>query len=152
MSEDINPDEELIHCIYASAAIKDFSKEELFNLLETSRENNEKLDVTGMLLYHQGSFFQVLEGKKCVVESLFNKIAKDKRHDMVLKLIVEPIEFRDFEGWTMGHAHVSEEDIKSIPGLNDAVIKRGFFGELPIGRARELLEAFKKGKWRQTIE
>lgn len=42
---------------------------------------NARVDVTGMLLYHGRTFFQVLEGDRGVVEPLFDRIGKDKRHD-----------------------------------------------------------------------
>ena len=147
-----NPNNELIHCIYASAGTTEYSENDLIELLKVSRRNNKARNISGMLLYHKMSFFQVLEGEREIVENLYDKIKEDKRHDMVLKLIVEPIENRSFENWTMGHARVRSRDLRKIPGLNDCVIRRGFFGELPEGRARELLRAFKKGKWHQTIE
>jgi hypothetical protein len=52
----------LIHCIYASSGAPEFHEADIPALLQTTRENNARLDVTGMLLYVQGSFFQVLEG------------------------------------------------------------------------------------------
>lgn len=45
--------------VYLSSAVELFREEELKDLLATSRLNNEKLHVTGMLLYHEGNFIQV---------------------------------------------------------------------------------------------
>jgi hypothetical protein len=39
--------------------------------LEQSRENNLRLDVTGMLLYKGGNFMQMLEGEKDAVLGLY---------------------------------------------------------------------------------
>jgi len=139
----------LMHCIYSSAATdKNLSKEELENILEQSRQNNSKVDITGMLLYEDGAFFQVLEGEESVVDAVFKKIKKDTRHDRVTKLIVEPIDERAFGEWTMGYPRVSRQELKEIEGLNDFFSQGNSFLELEQGRAKMLLKAFKKGKWR----
>jgi len=52
----------LIQLIYVSAATNRFNPAELRELLRLARLKNQQLDVTGMLLYHEGSFLQVLEG------------------------------------------------------------------------------------------
>ena len=44
--------------LYISAANHDFTEEELEALLIKARSNNEKVNVSGMLLYHEGSFIQ----------------------------------------------------------------------------------------------
>ena len=78
-------EENLIHCIYASAASREFTPEELEELLVVARKNNEALGVTGMLLYEKGSFFQILEGPAEAVEPLYAKIGADKRHASISK-------------------------------------------------------------------
>jgi hypothetical protein len=143
--------QELIHCIYTSAENHDFTPAEVQAVLKVSRENNERLGVTGMLLYEAGSFFQVLEGEKDVVEKLFEAISRDKRHDKVLKLIVEPIESRSFSEWTMGYAGVSREELSSVNGLNDFFSCGKCYSDLDQGRAKLLLAAFKDGRWRKSI-
>jgi hypothetical protein len=49
--------------VYVSSALKPFSKTDLLTLLEKSRENNTSLGISGMLLYKDGNFMQVLEGE-----------------------------------------------------------------------------------------
>lgn len=143
--------EPLVHCIYCSAAINSFTQEEILTMLEKARINNQRLDITGMLLYENGSFFQVLEGHPDTVTNLLNIIEKDKRHDQIIKIIYEPIESRDFSEWTMGLAGVTMQDLKNIDGLNDFFESGRRYIELDEGRAKTLLKAFKKGKWRAAI-
>lgn len=143
---------ELVHCIYASAATEDMSQIEVVDLLGQAKTNNEKLDVTGILLYESGSFFQVLEGEKEAVSALFKKIATDPRHEKVIKIIQEPIEERTFGDWTMGHSGISQNDLKSVEGLNDFFSSKRCYTELDHGRAKKLLSAFKDGKWRASIK
>lgn len=54
----------LFHTIYRSRAIKVFSDEELIGMLEEFRKRNAAINVTGMLLYDEDVFFQVIEGEK----------------------------------------------------------------------------------------
>ncbi len=147
-----NVEEHLIHCIYSSVEVTTFSHDEMIKLLAKVKEKNAKLNVTGMLLYDEGSFFQVLEGPKKTVTQLFEKISKDKRHDRVTKIIQEPIEDRNFAEWTMGYSGVTREELKKIEGLNDFFYTKKCFTELDEGRAKTLLEAFKKGQWRASLK
>jgi hypothetical protein len=144
---------ELVHCIYCSASAKpNFSPTELDTLLEECRRNNAKLGITGMLLYRDGSFFQVLEGDRTVVETLFEKIAADKRHKQTKKIILEPIVERDFAAWTMGYPRrISLRELEGIPGLNDFFGRGTSYLELGEGRAKILLAAFKEGRWRTSL-
>ena len=66
--------------IYASSAVKPFLQSELFELLEICRENNTRLGITGMLLYKDGNFMQLLEGEETPVRRLYEKIGSDSRH------------------------------------------------------------------------
>ena len=43
---------------YISRETQSFSAEDLAQLLETARRNNAKTDLTGMLVYHNGTFLQ----------------------------------------------------------------------------------------------
>lgn len=142
----------LVHCIYCSASSKGtFSPSELQELLDKCRLNNAKLDVTGILLYKDGSFFQILEGDETVVKNLFETIAKDKRHKRTTKIIVEPIEERSFANWTMGYPKLTTKELAQIPGLNDFYSHGKSYLELGEGRAKALLAAFKEGRWRASI-
>jgi hypothetical protein len=62
--------------IYASASVKPFSSKQLTDLLAKARAKNGTLHVSGLLLYHQGSFLQVLEGEDSVVSALYERIVK----------------------------------------------------------------------------
>lgn len=142
---------ELVQCIYASAASKPFSSEELENLLSNSRKNNKTQGITGILLYHEQSFFQILEGRVADIERTFRTISDDDRHSNIIKLIEEEIEERSFGDWSMGYPKVSQGDLESIKGLNDFFSRQWSYTTIGEGRAKILLEAFKNGQWRQGI-
>ena len=138
----------IIHLIYASVATQNFGAVELTELLQQSREANERLGLTGILLYSDGSFFQVLEGEVAVVDQLYAKIRRDKRHEQSTLIIREPIVRRSFANWSMGFASVSPEELRNIAGLNDFFHGGSCFIQLDAGRAKKLLAAFAGGSWR----
>jgi Sensors of blue-light using FAD len=142
---------ELIHCVYASAASHDFETQELMELLEAARDNNAKLGLTGMLLYADGSFFQVLEGQADVVDALYAKIDRDHRHGQVTLILREPIPKRHFDAWTMGFYKVSRKELAGMSGVNDFFRKDCAFVNVDAGRARKLLAAFRDGLWRKKL-
>lgn len=143
---------DLVHCVYCSMSTqRDFSRAELDALLLQCRAGNAKLDVTGMLLYRDGAFFQVLEGDRSIVEHLFATIEPDKRHTRVTKIIVEPIPERSFAEWTMGFSNITSKELGEIPGLNDFFARGESYMTLGEGRAKALLGAFKEGKWRLSL-
>ena len=142
---------ELIHCIYTSVANEKYDHDEMVFLLDIIRTNNKKLNVTGMLLYDDGSFFQVLEGDKAAVNSLFMQIEKDPRHCKVSKLVEEPITTRSFSEWTMGYSNVTAKELSKIKGLNDFFTDNHCFTELDESRAIKLLNEFRDGRWRTRL-
>lgn len=143
---------DLVHCIYCSASAKpEITPKEIDALLEECRHKNGAAEITGMLLYRNGSFFQILEGDRTVVEALFEKISMDKRHKRTTKIILEQIPERAFGQWTMGHSNIKSSELEKIPGLNDFFIRGTSFLELGEGRAKKLLSAYKEGAWRLSL-
>ena len=60
----------MIHLVYVSSATGKLGETDLLDLLEHSRRRNRALDLTGMLLYAGGNFFQVLEGEEKDVDEV----------------------------------------------------------------------------------
>ncbi len=143
---------DLVHCIYCSASTSGaFSPADLTALLAECRQKNAKAGLTGMLLYSEGTFFQVLEGDRPVVEKLLDKLTHDKRHARLTKIVLEPIAQRAFSDWTMGYAKVTRQQLADIPGLSDFFARGQSYMDLGEGRAKTLLNAFKEGAWRLSL-
>jgi hypothetical protein len=150
--EAVDEDEvELVQCIYTGAALRPFDEEELTALLSKARVHNESKGLTGMLLYAEGSYFQVLEGPAEDVDGLYRCIELDPRHTLMTKLIRETIKDRSFEDWTMGFCRASNQDVARIVGMNDFLRVSHARPEEQAGRARKLLAAFREGRWRKRI-
>ena len=85
-------------------------QQSLSQLLQQSRHANQQRDVTGILLYHQQHFFQVLEGNKPTVEVLYQKILNDPRHRGCRKMAIFETERRDFDAWRMAFCQLDDDD------------------------------------------
>lgn len=139
---------QLILLAYTSVATHHMMHDELLTLLNSARSANQRQGITGMLLYMDECFFQVLEGEEQLVDNLYEKICLDERNHHVVKLIREPITTRSLTEWTMSYEHVTREDMASATGLTDYLDQDhpGFNG-MATGRARQLIESFKDGLW-----
>lgn len=105
--------------VYVSFAAHDLSDEELKDILKVARDTNQQLGITGMLLYRDGFFIQVLEGEEDKVKALFAKITADPRHRNVLTVHTGQVESRRFPDWTMGFNKLADSDIEQLPGFTD---------------------------------
>lgn len=146
----MDEDDEVL-LVYASVARQAFTRTALLELMKKARTKNASLGVTGILLHVEDSFFQVLEGRRSAVLQLFAGIERDARHAQVTKLIEEPLPARFFSEWSMGLAEASRLDLLTIPGLNDFFSRATSLSKLGPGRAKTLLEAFRRGQWRRRL-
>ncbi|CAN5325705.1 hypothetical protein BH09BAC4_BH09BAC4_23610 [soil metagenome] len=90
------------HCIvYVSSLISLLKQADLASLLEQSRSHNASIGITGILFINRGSILQVLEGKKELIEALYQHIEKDQRHTNLIKIADCPIRERSFRDWSM---------------------------------------------------
>jgi hypothetical protein len=110
---------DLIHIVYVSFSEKELAEIELQELLTDIRARNHKHKITGLLLYNDGSFIQIIEGPKQIIHNLFDKIKIDRRHSNVVLLLDNSIIKRAFPDWSMGYYKVTKEQSKKIPGYSD---------------------------------
>jgi hypothetical protein len=118
--------------VYVSSAVELFSEEQLTDILKKSRENNSAVGVTGMLLYKDGNFMQLLEGAKEAVEETLGRIEHDPRHRHILKLLQQEAPERNFSEWSMGFKKLKRDSSPETPGYSD-------FLNLPLD-SREFIE------------
>jgi Sensors of blue-light using FAD len=71
--------------------------------------------VTGMLLYLNGQFMQVLEGQRDAVLVTYHRIQNDTRHQNSRVLVEEPIAHRHFPDWSMGMRRIDSPDLLRFP-------------------------------------
>ena len=104
---------EISYLVYTSTANKPFSDDDLFTLLKKSRASNDKVNVTGALMYKNGIFVQMVEGSETDIETLREKIYRDSRHGGVLTLIRGTAETRVFGEWTMHFIVGDKQDARA---------------------------------------
>jgi hypothetical protein len=103
----------MYYVTYVSSAASLMHTEELKSLLEQSQKNNHRLGITGVLLYKEGNFMQLLEGEERTVRDLFEVIKKDVRHRNVIKLLDASIGSRIFPEWSMGFYNMNEHQSRA---------------------------------------
>jgi len=94
--------------IYTSTATRLLQRDELNKLLNTARRHNSVARITGMLIYHDGCFLQVLEGEKDAVERCYKQICRDGRHSDYIELANEAATHRLFSDWWMAYQQFGE--------------------------------------------
>ena len=136
----------MVSIIYVSSAVELFSKTELVSLLEVSCRNNSRSGITGMLLYKDGNFMQVIEGEAIEIYELQAKISRDPRHERLITLLEKPITERRFNDWSMGFKNLTDPDVHALPGysefLNTPLTDKAFVANPT--RAERLLQTFKQ--------
>jgi hypothetical protein len=69
---------------------------------EQASRNNQRLELTGLLMTSGGLFYQVLEGPPEAVDAVLTAIASDDRHTDVLLLSSEDdVQGRMYPDWSM---------------------------------------------------
>ncbi|MEP6956348.1 MAG: BLUF domain-containing protein [Chthoniobacterales bacterium] len=132
--------------IYVSLATDEPTEQQLLELLEVSRENNRRDDLTGMLLYKDGRFMQLLEGPETAVCATFGRIVHDRRHRDATILLEEAVDERDFTDWSMGFQVLDNDAARAIPGFSPflhVTLSVFEFASDP-SRAHQLLRIFRK--------
>ncbi|MCL2915728.1 BLUF domain-containing protein [Shewanella corallii] len=114
----------LFELVYMSRAQSPMVERDLTALLVEARANNERVGITGMLLYRNGSFLQLLEGEEQQVLKLYDTVRQDPRHGRVTQLYSHHLPQRHFADWSMGFVNADRVDEEQLPGLSDIMSDR----------------------------
>lgn len=135
----------MIFNLFYTSSASDFQPNELERLLEKSRENNNVNGITGILLYCDGVFVQLLEGEISKVKETFERIAKDPRHKDLRNIVATNSPERYFPKWKMGYKHMSAEDLALIEKHENQDIKAYFKSSQPY----KLIRLLSRNHWQQ---
>ncbi|HEU4734083.1 MAG TPA: BLUF domain-containing protein [Kofleriaceae bacterium] len=141
----------LVRIAYASTLYWEVAQPELDALLSKWRRRNAERAITGLLLVHRDSVFQVLEGFPDVVQALYATISHDPRHHLVARLSEEPATERSFGDWSMGLARLIRTDLGALPVLRPLIDPSFRLWHCDEAMARALVDAFSTGPWRRVI-
>ena len=127
---------------YVSRSARPLGPDVIDDIVAASHRNNPALDVTGVLVVAGDLFFQVLEGPDDAVTALYEKIARDPRHDRVLMLDVEEGEFdRLCPDWAMGRLDLTRNSAAHLAPVR-ALLEVVFAQQRLINDAVRALEEF----------
>ncbi|MFD1872667.1 BLUF domain-containing protein [Hymenobacter bucti] len=104
------------HIIYMSTASWPMTDAELQELLRQAQQGNERLGITGALVYGDGQFMQIMEGEQATLETLYAHLGQDRRHKGLFKLADRPIIERRFSEWSMAFQVVSPAGFEQLVG------------------------------------
>ncbi len=101
----------IFQLIYSSRACNKISHDEVEKILSQSMESNVENNITGILLYIDGVFLQILEGEESDVLGLANRIEADSRHSEVKIIAKSEVEGRIFNNWAMAYVDIDKEKL-----------------------------------------
>lgn len=99
---------------YVSSAATPMSAAELDQLLLRARARNVERGLTGVLLYADGNFMQLLEGPSEALATTYAAIRADPRHHGLIELFNRRIQRRSFGDWSMACSPAQTQQIEEL--------------------------------------
>lgn len=134
---------------YCSNAVRTLSPEVIGDILDVSHRNNTRDGVTGVLIYHDRLFFQLLEGDRGLVKTCYRRICADRLHGALSLMLQADVDERAFPEWSMGLARpedLAEGASAAVMSLSDMsrknakLVQRGSVSDTLV---RGILEGFR---------
>jgi GTP cyclohydrolase I len=134
----------LVRLLYASRATQAIDEALQASIVRHSQAQNLEHGVTGVLCTYPegGVFLQVLEGARRPINTLFNNIGRDQRHQDVTILSYEEIVERRFASWRMGSVDLKRVNVSTILRFSEKAVLDPFTmpGEAALALLQELVE------------
>lgn len=132
----------MISLTYMSSAIQLLSPRQLAHLHARAEQRNLQHDVTGVLLYDEGSFMQCLEGPTDSVVEIYRIICCDPLHHNIFEMSRSTIAQREYGDWSMA--------LRTVSGAHrtwggDALTAKLTGGASTDSKSKVLLASFWKG-------
>ena len=96
----------MLQLVYISTATKGAS---FADILRTSRRNNGRDSITGLLYADGVRFMQALEGPEDAVEAAYQRIKDDPRHRAPVVLSRREVDAREFGEWEMAERRPGQQ-------------------------------------------
>ncbi|MEE4244304.1 MAG: BLUF domain-containing protein [Kangiellaceae bacterium] len=100
----------LVELVYTSQSISLLDEGDVDSILDGAHEKNAKLNISGILIYNDGVFLQLIEGPRDSINQLFQSISHDARHFDINLISFSEVTQRNFESWEMGNLKNAETD------------------------------------------
>ena len=110
----------LSQLVYVSNRNPSCTQQEIEKILSACKKNNPPLNITGVLLYSDTKFIQLVEGDAKTIMALYDKIKKDDRHSAPLLIAYGPIKEKAFPSWHMGTKNISKNELEFKTDITSA--------------------------------
>lgn len=120
--------------LYVSNTQPDITLSALDDLLTASRRNNALMGITGLLLFIDGGFLQIMEGEERAIRELYARITNDPRHHNLRLMLDREVPVRAFPDWSMGFERPCMEDPETAGMFG--VAREAIHGRLSPGTGR----------------
>lgn len=111
----VTPPEQMLRIMYSSVIPQSWSESDLETLLAQCVANNERNDITGVLMVDGALNIQYIEGPEASVKTLWQRISEDTRHHLVVQLYEESGTLpRLFGRWAMLRGQASRPEMLSL--------------------------------------
>lgn len=119
--------EPVFHLVYISHAAEDISYTDIRDILSVSRKNNAQENITGLLIFREGYFLQLLEGSETAVKTILGQIMMDDRNHSLRVLIEAEGGERLFQDWQMAFidGDISSNETVELVEFFDTCLKAG---------------------------
>jgi hypothetical protein len=138
--------EAVLHQItYISTAQAELTEDSVQTILASSRRNNRREGITGLLISDGTRFLQALEGDEAAVTAAYARIKADPRHRAAVILTSKAVTERQFGFWDM--AFTGFADVPTDASLSVAVDR--LVSEVKDPNVRALFSSFARiDRWR----
>ena len=109
--------------LYTSYARTSFTSADLAQLRLAAERENDRNDVTGLLVFDGARFAQLVEGPDAGLSIVIDRILADQRHGHVRTIAVGPVSERSFSGWALqtGWKQLKGASDPFVAAIKDAV-------------------------------
>ena len=123
------PIRDLHALMYSSIADPKLKRDDIDLLVNAARRRNAEQGITGLLVYQQGCFLQILEGDRKKLSHLFEqKLLRDPRHSAVRLFHDEALSERQFRFWHLAFSDLGEQTTRiSLPYRERLKSERGLY-------------------------
>lgn len=102
--------------LFRSRATYRPSAAQLREMLALARLHNSRKQITGLLLYSEGIFVQVLEGPENEIQELYARVQRDSRHTEVETVSEGLLPKRQFAEWSMDFDLADGPEVERVLG------------------------------------
>ena len=95
---------------YVSTADSTVTSENVHTVFDGIIDKNLERSITGILLFSQGNFMQIMEGELDKLSELYQAIQEDPRHHHLIEILSTPIKDRIFENYQTGFSIVNDPE------------------------------------------